>query len=66
MIEKFCLFLFLKSRYNIYNFYQKQTSPIIKEINKNFFMVNYQIISEKYINKRLNELKNKKWHYIVH
>lgn len=50
----------------MYNFYQKQTSPIIKEINKNFFMVNYQIIGDKYVNKRVNEFKNKKWHYIVH
>jgi hypothetical protein len=66
MIEKFCLFLFLKSRNNIYNFYEKQTSSIFKEINKNFFMTNYQIIGEKYTNKKNNDLKNKKWRYIVH
>ena len=66
MIQKFFLFLFLKSRYNIYNFYRNQTSPMFKEINKNFFMANYQIIQEKYVNKKINNFQNKKWHYIVH
>jgi hypothetical protein len=60
MFQKFCLFLFLKNRYDIYNFY-----------NKNFISIKYKKIYEKYINEKyingiINNYKNEKWRYIVH
>ena len=60
MFQKFCLFLFLKNRNDIYNFY-----------NKNFLPINYKknydkYINEKYINEIINNYKIEKWRYIVH
>jgi len=65
MFQKFCLFLFLKNRYDIYNFYNKNFISIkYKKIYEKY--INEKYINEKYINEIIDDYKNEKWRYIVH